>query len=86
MAQAACARHVDTRLSGAALGAHRAGDEALAVVDVRDMHLLVVADVGSAQQSLFSGAPAFVVEFAIGHDGRLNLGFMQGAKHVGEIF
>ena len=50
------------------------------------MHLLVVTDVGSAQQNLFSGASAFVVEFAIGHDGTLNLGFMQGAKNVGEIF
>ena len=47
---------------------------------------MVVAGVGSALQSLVGGASAFVLEFAIGHDGRLNLGFMQGAKHVGEIF
>ncbi|MNR68220.1 hypothetical protein D3C85_1926490 [compost metagenome] len=53
---AACGRSVHGNHAGAALALDRVGGEALAVVDVPDVDLFVLDDVGRFQQVLVNGA------------------------------
>jgi hypothetical protein len=67
--------------AAAALALDGVGDEAFAVVDVPDVDLLVLGDVGGVQQVFVDGAGAFVVEFAVRDAGAVDLGFEQGSEH-----
>ncbi len=56
------------------------GDEAFTVVDVPDVDLFVLANVGRLQQVFIDRARAFVVQLALGGGDAVNFGFEQGAK------
>gem|GEM_PF-33872 len=75
-------RAVDRDHAAAALALDGIGDEALAVVDVPDVHLLVLDDVGGVQQVLVDRAGAFIVQLALCGLDAVDLGFEQGAEHV----
>ena len=61
------------------------GDEAFAVVDVPDMDLFVLTNVGGIKQVFVDGAGAFVMELALGRGNAVDLGFQEGAEHGGII-
>ena len=65
----------------AVLGADRIGGEALAVVDVVDLDLFVLADSGEVQPIAVDGAGAFVVEDGMGDFGAMQLGFEHDGVH-----
>ena len=71
---AACDRAVDRNHAGAAFTLDGVGDKTLAVVDVPDVDLLVLGDVGRVEQVFIDGAGAFIVQFAVGYCGTADLG------------
>src|SRR5690606_39242436 len=54
---------------------------ALAVVDVENVHLLVLADTGDVEQPAVDRARTFVMQFGIGDGGTVDLGLEQGQMH-----
>ena len=68
-------------VAGAALAGDRVGLEAGAVVDVDDVHLLVLADVGGLEQVGVDGDRADVVQVAVGHRRAVDLGLQHHALH-----
>src|SRR5512145_3209823 len=78
---AARGRAVDRDDAGAAFAADGVGDETLAIVDVPDVNLFVLHQVGGGQQVFVDGAGAFVMQLAVGDGGAVDLGFEQGAVH-----
>ena len=68
--------------AAAAFGADGVGDETLALVDVPDMDLLVLAQVGGVRQVFVNGAGPFVIQLAVGHGSAVDFGFEQGSEHV----
>ena len=73
-AGAARRRAVDRNHPGPTLTANRVGDETLAIVDVPDVDLFVLRDVGGFEQVLVDGARAFVMQLAMRDDGAVDLG------------
>src|SRR5689334_25198077 len=57
------------------------GGEALAVVDVVDLDLFVLADAGQVQPFTIDGAGAFVIEYSVGDFGAMQLGFEHDGVH-----
>ena len=76
-----CGRAVDRNHARAAFAFDGVGDEAFAVVDVPDVDLFVLTNVGGVQQVFVDGAGAFVMELALGGGDAVDFGFEQGAKH-----
>jgi hypothetical protein len=62
---AACGRAVDRNHARATLAFDGVGDEAFAVVDVPDVDLFVLTNVGGVQQVFIDGAGALVMELAL---------------------
>jgi hypothetical protein len=60
-----CSRAVDRNHARTTLAFDGVGDEAFAVVDVPDVDLFVLTDVGGVQQVFVDGAGAFVMELAM---------------------
>ncbi len=56
--------------------------EAFAIVDVPDVDLFVLGNVGGLEQVFINGAGAFVVQFTVGDADAMDLGFEQGTEHV----
>src|SRR5581483_8699054 len=79
-------RAVDADLARAAAAGDRVGLEAGAVVDVDDVHLLVLEDVGGLQQVGIDGDRAHVVQVAVGHRRTVDLGLEHHALHVSLAF
>lgn len=69
----ACGRAIHRNHACPTLTANGVGDEALAVVDVPDVNLLVLCDVGSIKQVFVDGAGALVVQLALGDSDTVNL-------------
>ena len=72
---------VDRDHAAALFAADRVGDEALAVVDVVDVDLLVLADAGDVEQAAVDGARAFVVQLGVGDGGAVDLGLEDVQLH-----
>ena len=72
--------------SAAAYAPYRIRHEALAVGDVPDVHLLVLAQVGRVEQVLVDGDRPDVVEVGLGHGGPVDLGLHHGAQHLSQPF
>lgn len=75
-------RAVDRDDAAAALATNGVGHEALATVDISDMHLLVLNEIRSIKQVFVDRARPFAMQFAIGDSGAMDLGFEQCSKHV----
>ena len=60
-------------VSAAFLATDRVGHETLAVVDVEDVDLLVLADAGNIQQAPVDRARPFVMQFGMHHRGPIDL-------------
>ena len=75
-------RAVDADLAGAAPAGDRVGLEAGAVVDVDDVDLLVLEDVGGLEQVGVDRDRADVVQVAVGDRGTVDLGLEHHALHV----
>ena len=73
---------VDLHLARAALAGDRVGLEAGAVVDVDDVDLLVLADVGGLEQVGVDRDRADVVQVAVGHRRAVDLGLQHRALHA----
>jgi hypothetical protein len=69
-------RAVHGNHAAATLALDGVGGEAFAVVDVPDVDLLEFADAGSFQQVFVDGAGAFVVQFAVGNGGAMDLAIL----------
>ena len=78
-------RAVERDDATAAFGTDRVGDEALAIGDVPDVHLLVLADVGRIEQVVVDRARAFVMQLAVRDRGTVDLGLEQVAVHDGAV-
>ena len=63
------------------LGADGVGGEALAVIDVPDVDLLVLADIGGVEQIFVDGAGTLVVQFGMGRGDPVKLGFQHRSLH-----
>ena len=72
---------VDLHLARAALAGDRVGLEAGAVVDVDDVHLLVLEDVGGLEQVGVDRDRADVVQVAVGDRRAVDLGLQHRALH-----
>src|SRR3954468_22368826 len=72
---------VDLHLPGAALAGDGVRLEAGAVVDVDDVHLLVLEDVGGLEQVGVDGDRPDVVQVAVGHRRPVDLGLEHHALH-----
>ena len=70
-------------VSRAALAGDRVGLEAGAVVDVDDVDLLVLADVGGLEQIAVDRDRADVVQVAVGDGRAVDLGLQHRAVHGG---
>jgi hypothetical protein len=78
---AACGRAIHRDHAAAALALDGVGDKTLAVVDVPDVDLLVLGDVGGVQQVFVDGAGVFLMQLALCHGHTLDPGFEQRAEH-----
>src|SRR5690348_4149867 len=74
---------VDRDDAGTLVRTDRVGDEALAVVDVVDVDLLVLADAGGVEQKAVDRARTLVMQFGMGDAGAVDLGFEQAQMHDG---
>jgi hypothetical protein len=74
-------RAVQRNNSASALAADCVGDEPLAIVDVPDVDLLVLANIGDLEQILVDRARPLVVQFAVGHRRAVDLRFQEMTKH-----
>lgn len=68
-------RAIDRDDAAATLCAYGVCHKTLAIVDIPDMDLLVLADVAGVQQVLVNRAGAFVVQLAVGDAGAVDFGF-----------
>ena len=76
-----CRRAVDGDDARAFLGADGVGGKALAVADVVDLDLFILADAGEVEQLAVDCAGAFILQLCVGNAGAVQLGFEQGQVH-----
>lgn len=79
--RAVCGGAVDRDDATALFATDRVSDETLAVVDVEDVHLLVLADAGDIEQASIDRTRTFVMQLGVGDRGTMDLGFEQVQLH-----
>ena len=61
--------------AGLVLGPNRIGGKTLAIIEVIDLDLLVLANIGGFQQGAVDGTGAFIFQLGMCHIGMVQLGF-----------
>ena len=74
-------RAIHRNHAAAALALDGIGDKALTVVDVPDVDLLVLGNIGGIQQIFIDRAGALVVQLTLRGLDPVNLGFQKRAEH-----
>src|SRR5690606_25517190 len=74
-------RTVDDHVTRVAATLYGVCDEALAVVDIHDVHLLVHLDIRGVEEDGIDLDRALIVEVGVGHRCPVNLRFTHGASH-----